>query len=152
MYLTQDYKDIVELFNLNRVRYMVVGAYAMATFGYARSTYDIDLWVSKDEENVVKVLKSLEEFGVPFEISKEDFLKEDSIIQIGVVPNRIDILTSIDGVDFESAWNSKEVKTFDDIKINVLDIDNLIKNKSATNRSKDEIDVKELKKLKEDLK
>ena len=71
MYLTQDYEDIIELFNLNKVKYLVAGAYAMAVFGYARSTYDIDLWVSRDTDNVRKVLRSLEEFGVPFVLDKE---------------------------------------------------------------------------------
>jgi len=147
MYLTQDYEDIIELFNLNKVKYLVAGAYAMAVFGYARSTYDIDLWVSRDTDNVRKVLRSLEEFGVPFVLDKEDIEKENSVIQIGIIPNRIDILTSIDGVEFEDAWENRNIKSFGDMVVNILDIEDIIKNKLSTNRTKDKLDVLELKKI-----
>ncbi|MDQ1264265.1 MAG: hypothetical protein QG559_1266 [Campylobacterota bacterium] len=147
MYLTQDYQDIIELFNINQVKYIVAGAYSMSVFGYARSTYDIDLWIAKDDENVQKVLNSLQEFGVPFEIEKKDLQKENNVIQIGVIPNRIDILTDIDGVKFDDAWNNKQVRIIDNLNVNVLDIHDIIKNKSSTNRPKDKLDVIELNKL-----
>ncbi|MEJ5168092.1 MAG: hypothetical protein WHU93_02910 [Arcobacteraceae bacterium] len=148
MYLTQDYQDIIELFNINEVKYLVAGAYSMAVFGYARSTYDIDLWIAKDDENISKVIQSLEEFGVPFEINKNDLQKPNNVIQIGIIPNRIDILTDIDGVIFEDAWTNRQVKNLGDIKANILDINDIIKNKTASNRPKDNIDLIELKKLK----
>jgi hypothetical protein len=148
LYLTQDYQDIIELFNINEVKYLVAGAYSMAVFGYARSTYDIDLWIAKDDENISKVIQSLEEFGVPFEINKNDLQKPNNVIQIGIIPNRIDILTDIDGVIFEDAWTNRQVKNFGDIKANILDINDIIKNKTASNRPKDNIDLIELKKLK----
>jgi hypothetical protein len=149
MYLTQDYKDIVEIFNINEVRYLLVGAYAMAVFGYARSTYDIDLWISRDDENITKVLQAIEEFGVPFEISKEDIKKDNSVIQIGIIPNRIDILTGIDGVEFEEAWSNKKSEAFGELVINVLSLKDIIKNKLSSSRSKDQIDAIELQKIKE---
>ena len=148
LYLTQDYQDIIELFNINEVKYLVAGAYSMAVFGYARSTYDIDLWIAKDDENISKVIQSLEEFGVPFEINKNDLQKPNNVIQIGIIPNRIDILTDIDGVIFEDAWTNRQVKNLGDIKANILDINDIIKNKTASNRPKDNIDLIELKKLK----
>jgi hypothetical protein len=147
MYLTQDYQDIIELFNINEVRYLVAGAYSMAIFGYARSTYDIDLWIAKDDENISKVIKSLEEFGVPFEIDKKDLQKANNVIQIGIIPNRIDILTDIDGVIFENAWEHRQVNNLGDIRANILDISDIIKNKTASNRPKDNIDLIELRKL-----
>lgn len=148
MYLTPDYKDIIEIFNEQEVRYLIVGAYAMATFGYSRSTYDIDLWIDKEEQNVEKVLLALDEFGVPFEVSKDDLTKDNSIIQIGSAPIRIDILTDIDGVDFNDAYRDKVEHDFDGLLASVLSKDNLIKNKTATKRAKDKIDVIELTKLK----
>ena len=148
MYLTDDYKDIIYLFNKYNVEYLIVGAYAMAVFGYSRSTYDIDLWIDKSKENIEKVLNALEEFGIPFEISKDDLQKENSVIQIGIAPNRIDILTDIDGVDFKTAYKNRVLKDLDGIQISILNIDDLIKNKQSSNRAKDKIDIIELKKLK----
>ena len=148
MYLTDDYRDIIEIFNEQKVRYLIVGAYAMATFGYSRSTYDIDLWIDKKEDNIDKVLLSLDEFGVPFEIKKGDLEKDNSVIQIGVAPIRIDILTDIDGVNFEDAYKQRVEHDFGKLKASVLHIDDILKTKIASNRSRDKIDVIELKKLK----
>jgi hypothetical protein len=152
MYLTPDYKEIIELFNKYNVRYLLAGAYAMATFGYTRRTYEIDLWIDKKEKNVVKILKALEEFGIPFEITKDDLSKDNSVIQIGVAPVRIDILTDIDGVAFEDAFNNKKVVDFDGLEVFVLSIDDLLKNKKASNRAKDKIDVIELEAIKKGVK
>jgi len=149
MYLTTEYHDMIELFNEYNVRYLVAGAYAMATCGYSRSTYDIDLWIDKDEKNVEKVLLALDEFGVPFEIKKDDLTKDNVIIQIGIAPVRIDILTDIDGVDFDEAYDKRIEHDFGDLIATVLHIDDILKNKIASNRAKDKIDVIELKKLKE---
>ena len=148
MYLTSDYRDIIELFNEHQVRYLVAGAYAMSTFGYSRSTYDIDLWIDKDEDNVKKVLLALDEFGIPFEISHDDLTKENSVIQIGMAPIRIDLLTDIDGVLFDEAYKSRVIHDFGDVNASVLHIDDILKNKIASNRAKDKIDVIELKKIK----
>jgi len=147
MYLTQDYQDIIELLNAHEVRYLIAGAYAMAVFGYARSTYDIDIWIAKDDQNIDNVLGALEDFGVPFKLDKKDLQKKDNVIQIGIAPNRIDILTDIDGVDFEEAWQNKKIKQIEDININFLDLKDLIKNKSSTQRAKDQLDLLELTKL-----
>lgn len=152
MYLSQDYSDIIELFNINEVEYLLVGAYAMTIFGYARSTYDIDLWISKSDKNIEKTVQSLSEFGVPFEIDPSDLKTPYSIIQIGVVPNRIDILTDIDGVLFDEAWKVREVKKIGDLDVCVVSLNTLIKNKEASSRNKDKIDAIELKALKEKLK
>lgn len=148
MYLTAEYQDMIEIFNEKEVKYLVVGAYAMATCGYSRSTYDIDLWIDKDEKNVEKVLLAFDEFGIPFEITKDDLTKDNAIIQIGVVPIRIDILTDIDGVDFYEAYEKRIEHDFGGLMATVLHIDDILKNKIASNRAKDKIDVIELKRLK----
>lgn len=148
MYLTQEYRDMIEIFNEQEVKYLVVGAYAMATFGYARSTYDIDLWIDKREENVKKVLLAFDEFGLSFEISKDDLIKDNAIIQIGIAPIRIDILTDIDGVEFKEAYSNRVEHDFGELIASVLHIDEILKNKIASNRAKDKIDAIELQKLK----
>jgi hypothetical protein len=149
MYLTNDYRDIIEIFNEHEVRYLVTGAYAMAVFGYARSTYDIDIWIDKREENVEKVLAALDEFGVPFVIDSEDLKRDYAVIQIGVAPVRIDLLTDIDGVDFDDAYAQSVRHDFGGLEATILHLDDILKNKIATNRSKDKIDVIELNRLKE---
>lgn len=107
MYLTQNYKDIIELFNKYSVKYLIAGAYAMSKVGYSRSTYDIDLWIQKTEENANNIYKALDDFGVPFTINPKDFLEPNSVLQIGIEPNRIDILTDVDGLSFEEAWENR---------------------------------------------
>jgi len=92
---------------------------------------------------------ALDEFGLPFEISKEDLSKDYAIIQIGIAPVRIDILTDIDGVNFEDAYPNRVEHDFGDLVASVLHIDDIIKNKLASNRAKDKIDADELQKLKE---
>ncbi|MFP4486442.1 MAG: hypothetical protein ACLFOC_05740 [Campylobacterales bacterium] len=147
MFLNQDYRDIIALFNYHDVKYLLVGAYAMTFFGYARSTFDIDIWIANDKHNATNCTKALQDFGVPFDISEKDIEKPYSIIQIGVAPNRIDILTDIDGVEFEEAWNKRVTKTSDDFTINILTLEDIIKNKESSKRPKDKLDALELKKL-----
>ncbi|MBD3843895.1 MAG: hypothetical protein IE909_18865 [Campylobacterales bacterium] len=147
MYLTQDYQDIIELFNKHNVRFLIAGAYAMSKVGYSRSTYDIDLWVDKTKKNAINIYNALAEFGVPFEIEPDNFLEPNSVLQIGIEPNRIDILTDIDGLTFDAAWSNKQVATFDTIEAYTLEINDLIKNKKASNRPKDKLDLVQLEEL-----
>ncbi len=147
MYLTQDYQDIIELFNKHNVKFLIAGAYAMSKVGYSRSTYDIDLWIEKTEENAINIFNALDEFGVPFSINPDDFLKPNSVLQIGIEPNRIDILTDIDGLTFNDAWQNKQIAEFDNLKAYTLEINDIIKNKEASSRPKDKLDLVQLKEL-----
>ena len=147
MYLTQDYKDIITLFNKHDVKFLIAGAYAMSKVGYSRSTYDIDLWIEKTKENAINIFHALDEFGVPFSIDPDDFLAPNSVLQIGIEPNRIDILTDIDGLTFEEAWKNRQLVKFDEIKAYSLEIHDIIKNKTASNRPKDKLDLVQLKEL-----
>ena len=147
MYLTQDYQDIIFLFNKHQVKYLIAGAYAMSKVGYSRSTYDIDLWIEKTTQNAIKIFRALDEFGVPFKIDPDDFLAPNSVLQIGVKPNRIDILTDIDGLIFEEAYKNKQLVQFGTLEAYSLEIHDIIKNKTASNREKDKLDLVQLKKL-----
>jgi len=147
MYLDNNYKDIITVFNKYNVKYIVAGAFAMSKVGYSRSTYDIDLWIEKTKENAINIYHALDEFGVPFSIEPDDFLKEKSVLQIGIKPCRIDILTDIDGLDFTNAWENSSLVDFGGLKARSLSISDLIINKTATNRPKDKLDLEQLKAL-----
>jgi len=149
MYLTQDYQDIITLFNKHNVKFLIAGAYAMSKVGYSRSTYDIDLWIEKTKENAINIFHALDEFGVPFCIDPDDFLAPNSVLQIGIEPNRIDILTDVDGLTFQEAWKNRQLVKFDDIEAYSLEIHDIIKNKTASNRAKDKLDLVQLKELAE---
>lgn len=100
--LNRDYKDILESLLNEGADYILVGAYALAAYGFPRATMDIDIWVDPSPDNAEKVYAALVKFGAPMDqLSVEDFSEEDTIFQIGVAPRRIDILTRISGVDFD---------------------------------------------------
>ncbi len=142
-----DYKEMLLLLLKENVEFLIVGAYALAAHGYPRATLDIDIWVNPTIENATRVHRALTKFGAPMDTVKiSDFSSTDTIFQIGVAPRRIDILTDISGVEFCDAISKALTSEFDDITLNVLSIDHLIKNKLATGRDKDIVDVNMLKK------
>jgi hypothetical protein len=143
--LNEDYKDILQLFTDNGVKYLVVGAYALGAYGFPRATGDIDLWVLADGENSQKIFRCLAKFGAPMEqINENTFCEKDVIFQIGIVPRRIDIITKISGVDFEQAYSRREEFVIDNVKVPFISKQDLITNKQATGRIKDSIDIKNL--------
>jgi len=143
--LNDDYKDILSAFANAEVEYLLVGAYALAAHGHPRSTGDIDLWVRPTLENAERVIKALRQFGAPTQnISRSDFSKPQMILQIGVSPRRIDIITDIEAVTFHDAWPNRLQITVYGMSVPVIGKDDLIRNKEATGRKKDEADVEEL--------
>ena len=117
----------------------------MAVHGYPRSTMDIDLWVMPDPENAILVLQALEDFGAPaYNLTQNDLQKEELIFQIGVAPRRIDILTSVDGLNFKEAFTNSQTFEIDGIPVHVLSTADLIKNKRSTGRTKDLADAESL--------
>lgn len=129
--------------------FLVVGAHAMAVHGVPRATGDLDIWVRPDPENAQRVFRALEEFGAPLETTNlrvEDLTKPGTVYQIGLPPRRVDILTEIDGVEFEEAWQSRVVGNVSDLEIPFLGWEALLRNKKASGRSKDLVDVKLLEK------
>jgi len=134
--LAKDYADMITELNRFEVDYVVVGAYAMSVFGYTRATGDIDILSNPKENNVEKLWLALEAFGAPLsEVTKEDFLKEGTVFQIGIAPLRIDILTTIDGVNFDNI--QIEHHTTGGLDIPYIDLPSLIKNKRSTGRLRD---------------
>ena len=140
--MNQNFIDMLAAFSRNDVEYLLVGAYAVATYGFQRMTADIDLWINPTPENSPKVFQSLKDFGAPLFGSKPDsFTKENQILQIGVEPWRIDIITSIDGLNFKEAWQNRVKWVVGDGFFWVISKSDLIKNKRASGRRKDLIDL-----------
>lgn len=145
--LNKDYKEMLQILLEENIRFIVVGAYALGAHGYPRATGDIDIWVEPSTENAQRVVRALTKFGVPLiNIREKDFETEGIIFQIGVAPRRIDIITTIDGVDFKSAYSRKEIVSVEELSIPVLSLEDLIKNKESTGREKDVLDAKMLRK------
>jgi hypothetical protein len=140
--LNPDYRDILSLFNEEKVEYLVVGAYALAYHGLPRATGDIDVWIHRSEENAERVWRALLRFGVPlYDLTKEELKQPGTVFQVGVAPRRIDILTSIDGVDFEEAEPERKQVEIEGITIPIIGRKHLLQNKRATGRLQDKVDV-----------
>jgi hypothetical protein len=103
--MNRDFVEMLSAFSVAGVEYLVVGAHAVGIHGTPRATGDLDLWVRPTPENAKRVLDALRQFGAPLaNLSEQDFQQPDRVVQLGVVPNRIDLLTSISGVGFDEAW------------------------------------------------
>jgi hypothetical protein len=137
-----DYRDLLCELSAHHVELLVVGAHALAAHGHVRATKDLDVWVRPDPSNARRVLEALEAFGAPRHgATLEDLSGPDFVLQIGVAPVRIDVMTSITGVDFEEAWQARLHATFDGQPVGVLSRKHLIQNKTATGRAQDIADV-----------
>jgi len=143
--LNKDFKEFIELLNKNRVKYLVVGGYAVALHGYPRYTKDLDVWIELTPENASNILKALEKFGFgSLDLKQDDFLKEDQIIQLGYPPNRIDIMTSLKDLTFKDCFDTRVKVEIEGVQINFIGLDNLKKNKRAVGRLQDLADLENL--------
>ena len=143
--MSHDFRDLLAGFNVHNVEYLVVGAHALAAHGHVRATEDLDIWVRPEPENAKRVLTALRAFGAPLhDLTEKDLTAPGVVFQIGVAPLRINVLTAIDGVEFDEAWPSRFNTQFADQPITVLSKEHLIKNKRATGRTQDLADVERL--------
>lgn len=141
--LNKDFKEFIALLNQNDVDYLVVGGYAVAIHGHPRYTKDLDVWILVDKLNASRILRALKMFGFSA-FTEEDFLAKGYVIQLGQPPCRIDILTQVDGLDFESCYPSKIIIDIDGLPVNFIDLENLKKNKLASGRLQDLADLENL--------
>jgi hypothetical protein len=149
MAINQDYKDLFKLFNQYKVQYLVAGAYAVIFYTEPRYTKDIDIWINPTPLNAKRAWNALKEFGAPLkDISVNDLCNSHMIYQIGVEPNRIDILMGIPGLEFQSAWEKRQKTKYDNVNISIINIEHLIKAKKTANRPQDNIDLKRLETIK----
>lgn len=143
--LNQDFKEFIQSLNDNQVHYLVVGGYAVALHGYPRYTKDIDIWIDMTPANAARIVQALQQFGFgSLGLKEADFLDVDTIIQLGYPPRRIDLLTTLPGVDFEACFSVKVVVDIDGVVVNFIDLENLKKNKRATGRFQDMADIENL--------
>lgn len=145
MRLAKDLREFVELLISHRVDFLVVGAHALAFHGRPRYTGDLDLWVRASEENASRTMEVLRAFGFGgLDVRSEDFVKPGRVVQLGHPPLRIDLMTGISGVEFDTAWPKRVEGELDGLKVFFLDRDSFIKNKRAAGRPQDLADVSAL--------
>jgi hypothetical protein len=145
MEIHQDFKDLLALFNAHKVDYIIIGAYALAFHGAPRYTGDMDIYVKPDVENAQRILVALNEFGFgAVGLSPKDFEEPDKVIQLGVPPVRVDLVTSITGVTWDEAFLGKVKGKYGNVSVYFIGRDHFILNKRALGRKKDLADLEAL--------
>lgn len=138
----QDFKELLASFNAHQVEYLIVGAYALAFYGAPRYTGDMDILVCIDPKNAERILKALHDFGFgSLNLKAEDFIEADKMIQLGVAPVRIDLLTSLSGVSWDEAFSNRSTGKYADISVHYIGKAEFIQNKRALGRKKDLADL-----------
>jgi hypothetical protein len=144
-HLPTDFKDFLKLLNLKKVKYLLIGGYAVGYHGYPRATVDMDIWISVDYENARKIVNVIGEFGFKNSgLTVETFTKLKKVVRMGLPPIRIKIISEIDGTKFEECYKHRIVDKIDGIKINIIDLESLKRNKKASGRLKDLTDFENL--------
>lgn len=140
-----DFRDLFRLFNEEGVEYLVVGAHAVMFYAEPRYTKDLDVWVNPTPDNAERVYRALAAFGAPLQgVAPADLCQSHLVYQIGVAPNRIDVLMGIGGVDFPTAWAGRVHSTYDDVPISIIGRRELIASKRAVGRGQDLLDLERL--------
>ncbi len=143
--LPPDFSEFLRLLNAKGVEYLLIGGYAVAFHGYPRATQDMDVWVAISPQNAARLVEGLREFGFENpELSDQLFLKEDSIVRMGVPPMRIEIATSISGVSFQECYDARVVEDFHGVPVNIISLKYLKKNKQSAGRHRDLDDLEHL--------
>jgi len=141
----RDFEELLCAFTDGGVRFLVVGGYAVSSHGYPRATKDLDLWIEASPANARRAWQALANFGMPLgDIRPADLAAEGPWLQFGRAPGRVDILTSIDAVKFAEAWTRRSLRPFGSIRVPVLSLDDLIRNKRAAGRLQDLADAERL--------
>ena len=142
MALNKDFEDLLHLFNAARVKYLVVGAYAVIYYTEPRYTKDLDIWIQPTPQNAEKVYDALRRFGAPVkDLTLNDLTNPTMVYQLGVAPNRIDILMGIGAISFDHAWKNRQVSSYGRERIHLLSQGDLIRAKKAANRPQDRVDL-----------
>lgn len=143
--LPPDFKEFLKLLKENEVEYLLIGGYAVGYYGYPRTTDDLDIWIAVHPKNAKKLVFVFKSFGLDdASITPELFLQTPKIIRMGFPPMRLEITTYIDGVEFEECYKSRNTDQIDGIEVNLIDLENLKKNKKASGRAKDIADLENL--------
>jgi len=145
MTLSPDFREFIRLLNENKVRYLIVGGYAVAFHGHPRYTKDLDVWIEGRSSNIRRLLRALDAFGFgTLDLTVDDFLEPDTVVQLGRPPQRIDLLTDVDGVGFEESDEARRDADVDGITVRFIGMDQLRANKNASGRHQDRADLENL--------
>jgi Aminoglycoside-2''-adenylyltransferase len=143
--LARDFKEFLKLLNSNRVEYLLIGGYAVGIYGYVRATNDLDIWIDRSADNAAKIERTLREFGFAAAgLTADLFLEPNNVVRMGVPPIRIEILTSISGVEFGLCYGEKEMIQIEGLVVPVISLARLRENKAASGRAKDLADLENL--------
>jgi hypothetical protein len=143
--LPPDFKEFLRLLNESKVEYLLVGGYAVSYYGYVRATADMDVWIASNADNAARVVKALREFGFDLPASvAELFLKPDNVARMGTPPFRIEMLTSVSGIEFVDAYAERVTDTIDGVAVSIISLRHLKLNKKASGRLKDLADLEHL--------
>ncbi len=148
--MNSDFKELLKIFAEKKVKYLIIGGYAVAKHAEPRYTKDLDIWINNSRENAERVFQALKEFGAPLtDITIEDFTISTLVFQIGIEPSRIDILMGLKELDFDQCWERRATSNIGEIELHFISLDDLIFNKRLAARPQDLRDVEnlELKKL-----
>jgi predicted nucleotidyltransferase len=149
MELDKDFREFIELLNEHKVKYLVIGGYAVNFHGYPRYTKDIDFWLWMTKENIQNLIQVIQQFGFEdLNLGIEDFMSPENIIQLGYEPYRIDLLVEVDGVNFEECFERRTEAELDGIDVKFLSLQDLITAKKKAGRLQDLADAEQLEKLK----
>jgi len=143
--MNQDFVDLLRAFIAHDVRFLIVGAYALAVHGRPRATGDLDIWVEPTPGNAARVMRALADFGAPLaDVRPDDFSRPGVVFQIGLPPRRIDILTALSGLTFVESWPTRLRAPFGPIEVDYLGRDDFVRNKKHVGRAKDLGDIEGL--------
>ncbi len=143
--LPDDFKEFLSLLRSHGVEYLLIGGYAVIYHGFPRATGDMDIWIAVDPENAQRMVNTVREFGFDTpELSPALFLQENSMVRMGNVPLRIEILTRISGVNFDECYPNRIVDEMDGVEVSLISLRDLLANKRASGRHKDLMDIDEL--------
>jgi hypothetical protein len=143
--MNPDFVDLLRAFSAAEVKFLIVGAYALAHHGRPRATGDLDVWVDATPANAPRVIHALAAFGAPMtDVAESDFAAPGVVFQIGVPPGRIDILTELTGITFDEAWPGREAGAFGELTVDFIGREAFLRNKRATGRAKDLGDIERL--------
>jgi len=141
--IPRDFKEFLKLLAAHKARFLLIGGYAVNAFGYVRNTVDMDVWIASDAENLRRVVDAIREFAFP--AAPDNLLHEpDAMVRMGLPPLRIEVLRKISGVEFEDCWPRRVIIEDDDLRIPVISLEDLKRNKAASGRRKDLLDLDEL--------
>src|SRR5580658_4176522 len=141
--IPRDFREFLKSLDAHNARFLRIGGYAVNAFGYVRNTVDMAIWIASDPDNLRRVLQAIRDFAFP--AAPDDLLYEaDAMVRMGVPPRRIEVLRKISGVEFEDCWPRRVMIEDDDLRIPAISLDDLKRNKRASGRKKDLVDLDEL--------